>query len=172
MATQFGVSTEQVERDHLISHVKHPPRRSANIEWAGRAHPIALRSGQSGLAVRATDDRSALRRRPCDRAARSDTARVCRVKDVDVGRPERCSRPLGPVGAERIGRNLPESRAPLPPLGPTNHPPASRLFTSAPTDAVWQSQLAVQTRITISARQALDAVREAWHAVATPISDE
>ncbi len=56
--------------------------------------------------------------------------------------------------------------------GPTNHPPASRLFTSAPTDAVWQAQLAGQTRITISARQALDAVRKAWCAAVTPINDE
>ena len=37
--------------------------------------------------------------------------------------------------------------------GPTNHPPTSRLFTSAPTDAEWQAQLAGQTRITVSAHQ-------------------
>lgn len=49
--------------------------------------------------------------------------------------------------------------------GPTNHPPTSRLFTSAPTDAEWQAQLAGQTRITVSAHQALAAVREAWRAV-------
>ena len=48
--------------------------------------------------------------------------------------------------------------------GPTNHPPTSRLFTSAPTDAEWQSQLAGQTRITISAEQAVVAVRDAWRA--------
>ena len=54
--------------------------------------------------------------------------------------------------------------------GPTNRPPTSRLFMSAPTDAEWQSQLAGQTRITISARQALDAAREAWHAAVTPIN--
>lgn len=56
--------------------------------------------------------------------------------------------------------------------GPSNHPPASRLFTSAPTDAEWQSQLAGQTRITGSARQALDAVRESWRAAVTPVNDD
>jgi hypothetical protein len=54
--------------------------------------------------------------------------------------------------------------------GPTNQPPTPRLFVAAPTDAEWRAQLAGQTRITISAREALDAVREAWRVVA--INDE
>jgi len=48
--------------------------------------------------------------------------------------------------------------------GPTNHPPTSRLFTLAPTDTERQSQLAGQTRITISAEQAVVVVRDAWRA--------
>jgi hypothetical protein len=56
--------------------------------------------------------------------------------------------------------------------GPTIHPPASRLFRSPPTEAEWQTQLAAQTRITISAQQALDAVQKAWCAAVSPINDE
>lgn len=47
-------------------------------------------------------------------------------------------------------------------LGPTNKPPALRDFTRAPTEADWRSQLAGQTRLTVSARDALSAVHDAW----------
>lgn len=49
--------------------------------------------------------------------------------------------------------------------GPTNKLPAPHLFLRAPSDAQWQSQLAGQTRLTVSANAALIAVRNAW---ATP----
>ena len=50
--------------------------------------------------------------------------------------------------------------------GPANRPPAPYLFTKAPTDAQWQAQLAGQTRITVSAQAALEAVRVAWRQAA------
>jgi hypothetical protein len=56
--------------------------------------------------------------------------------------------------------------------GPTNRPPSARLFTKAPTDAEWRAQLAGQTRITVSARQALAAVREAWRAAVDTPDDQ
>lgn len=46
--------------------------------------------------------------------------------------------------------------------GPTNQPPAPHDFTKAPTEAEWQNQLAGQTRLTVTARDALRAVRDAW----------
>lgn len=46
--------------------------------------------------------------------------------------------------------------------GPTNQPPAPHMFTKRPSDDEWQTQLAGQTRITVTAKDALDAVREAW----------
>ncbi|POX81668.1 hypothetical protein C3469_22685 [Mycobacterium kansasii] len=46
--------------------------------------------------------------------------------------------------------------------GPTNQPPAPHDFTTAPTEADWQNQLAGQTRLTVSPRKALRAVRDAW----------
>lgn len=53
--------------------------------------------------------------------------------------------------------------------GPTNHPPEPWIFTSAPTDAEWRAQLAGQTRLTVSAQEALNVVREVWRtAVKTP----
>jgi predicted nucleotidyltransferase component of viral defense system len=46
--------------------------------------------------------------------------------------------------------------------GPTNQPPADHMFTTAPTESEWRAQLAGQTRITISAKDALATVRAAW----------
>lgn len=46
--------------------------------------------------------------------------------------------------------------------GPTNQPPLDYLFTAAPSETEWQAQLGGQTRLTITAPGALDAVREAW----------
>ncbi|OBC10905.1 hypothetical protein A5784_35980 [Mycobacterium sp. 852013-50091_SCH5140682] len=46
--------------------------------------------------------------------------------------------------------------------GPTNKNPGAYLFRSAPPDTDWQAQLAGQTRLTVSAKDALNAVRTAW----------
>jgi predicted nucleotidyltransferase component of viral defense system len=47
-------------------------------------------------------------------------------------------------------------------FGPTNQPPGDYLFRSAPSDAHWQTQLAGQTRLTITAAEALAAVQDSW----------
>jgi predicted nucleotidyltransferase component of viral defense system len=47
-------------------------------------------------------------------------------------------------------------------LGPTKRPPGLYLFNRAPSEAEWQSQLAGQTRLSISASEALAVVRDAW----------
>jgi predicted nucleotidyltransferase component of viral defense system len=47
-------------------------------------------------------------------------------------------------------------------LGPTRRPLGSYLFNRAPSEAEWQSQLAGQTRLTVSASEALAVVRDAW----------
>lgn len=47
-------------------------------------------------------------------------------------------------------------------LGPTNQPPARHDFTKTPTEREWQNQLAGQTRLKLTARDALRAVRDAW----------
>jgi len=52
--------------------------------------------------------------------------------------------------------------------GPTNHPPATHDFATAPTDADWANQLAGQTRLTVSPWDALTAVRNAWARVVGP----
>jgi predicted nucleotidyltransferase component of viral defense system len=51
-------------------------------------------------------------------------------------------------------------------FGPTNQPPADYLFKTAPSEAQWQAQLAGQTRLTITATEALAAVRDSWTRVA------
>jgi predicted nucleotidyltransferase component of viral defense system len=52
--------------------------------------------------------------------------------------------------------------------GPTNKTPAPHMFNRAPSDAEWQAQLAGQTRLSVSAADALTAVREAWRQASRP----
>jgi predicted nucleotidyltransferase component of viral defense system len=47
-------------------------------------------------------------------------------------------------------------------FGPTNQSPGEYLFKTAPSDAQWQTQLAGQTSLTITAAEALAAVRDSW----------
>lgn len=46
--------------------------------------------------------------------------------------------------------------------GPTNRLPAPELFTRAPDENDWNTQLAGQTRLSVTADAALEVVREAW----------
>lgn len=50
--------------------------------------------------------------------------------------------------------------------------PDSWTLTSAPTDSEWRAQLAGQTRLTVSARDALNVVREAWRAAVETPNDQ
>lgn len=52
--------------------------------------------------------------------------------------------------------------------GPTNKNPAAHIFNCAPSDAQWQAQLAGQTRLRVSAADALTKVREAWRRASRP----
>jgi predicted nucleotidyltransferase component of viral defense system len=54
-------------------------------------------------------------------------------------------------------------------FGPTNRPPGDYIFKSPPPDAAWQTQLAGQTRLTVTSAEALTIVRDAWARV---IGDE
>jgi predicted nucleotidyltransferase component of viral defense system len=47
-------------------------------------------------------------------------------------------------------------------FGPTNQTPGEYLFKTGPSDAQWQTQLAGQTRLTITAAEALATVRDSW----------
>ena len=46
--------------------------------------------------------------------------------------------------------------------GPTGHPPQSFIFASAPTQQSWLASLSGQTRLSVTAEQALHAVRLGW----------
>jgi hypothetical protein len=63
---------------------------------------------------------------------------------------------------DRIGAIDAEAETLYRRFGPTNKPPALRDFTIAPTEADWENQLAGQTRLTISPKDALTAVHHAW----------
>jgi predicted nucleotidyltransferase component of viral defense system len=54
-------------------------------------------------------------------------------------------------------------------FGPTNRPPGLYLFGNPPSDAEWQTQLAGQTRLTVTAAEALTIVHDAWARV---VADE
>jgi len=46
--------------------------------------------------------------------------------------------------------------------GPQARPPASWVFETVPEEAAWRRALGHQTRLRVTAREALDSVREAW----------
>jgi predicted nucleotidyltransferase component of viral defense system len=46
--------------------------------------------------------------------------------------------------------------------GPTNKPPTGRVFSAAPDEAAWVRDLGAQTRLTVTAAEALTTVRDAW----------
>lgn len=50
--------------------------------------------------------------------------------------------------------------------GPTNGPPTAELFTRPPDETMWRRELAGQTRLRITAADALTHVREAWRQAA------
>ncbi|MGZ4556319.1 MAG: nucleotidyl transferase AbiEii/AbiGii toxin family protein [Mycobacteriaceae bacterium] len=64
----------------------------------------------------------------------------------------------------KVGALNAESAALFATHGPTSSPPRSWMFKRAPSAVQWQAQLAGQTRLTVSAADALEAVRTAWAA--------
>jgi hypothetical protein len=65
---------------------------------------------------------------------------------------------------DKVGALTAESAALFAIHGPTCSPPRSWMFKGAPSAAEWQAQLAGQTRLTVTAAEALEAVRSAWAA--------
>lgn len=65
---------------------------------------------------------------------------------------------------DKVGALNAESAALFATHGPTSSPPWSWMFKRAPSAVEWQAQLAGQTRLTVSAADALEAVRTAWAA--------
>ncbi|WP_082067900.1 nucleotidyl transferase AbiEii/AbiGii toxin family protein [Mycolicibacterium llatzerense] len=236
VATQFGVATEQVERDHLISHLL----AFLSREFGDRIEFIG------GTALARTHLPDGRLSEDIDLIALGDRKRV--AQDLDASLPRAVARSHGrltvepalssitdtlpvllrPADGQPIRLQLlssrdrvlwptecralvqryadaPPAELPVPTLpafaasktatwadrhaardlwdlwalneigaidpaaaglfrrfGPTNKHPADYLFRSAPSDADWQAQLAGQTRLTVSAKDALHAVRAAW----------
>lgn len=46
--------------------------------------------------------------------------------------------------------------------GPTNAPPLPTMFSRAPAETAWRLELSAQTRLTVTAEEALAVVRNAW----------
>jgi len=64
----------------------------------------------------------------------------------------------------KIGALNAESAALFARHGPTGSPPRSWMFEHAPSPSEWAAQLAEQTRLTVTAEEALNVVRTAWAA--------
>lgn len=65
---------------------------------------------------------------------------------------------------DKVGAMTAESAALFATHGPTGSTPRPWMFKGAPSAAEWQAQLAGQTRLTVTAAEALEAVRSAWAA--------
>jgi predicted nucleotidyltransferase component of viral defense system len=242
VATQFGVSTEQVERDHLVSHLlaflsrefgerihfiggtalarTHLPngRLSEDIDLiAVGSRKVVARALDASLpralarthgrltvepALTVTADALPVLIRPAD--GRPVRLQLLSARERVVWPTERrglVQRYTDSPAAELLVPTLPAFAASktatwadrLAPrdlwdlwalsgvgaidtaaaalfrqYGPTNKTPAPHMFKHAPSDAQWQAQLAGQTRLSVSARDALKAVREAWRQASRP----
>lgn len=133
LATQFGVSSEQVERDHLISHLL----AFLSQDFGERIHFIG------GTAVARTH--------------------------LPHGRLSEDTRDLWDLWAlSGVGAIDVDAAALFRQYGPTNKTPAPHMFNRAPSDAEWQAQLAGQTRLRVTASEALKSVRDAWRHASRP----
>lgn len=236
VATQFGVSTEQVERDHLISHLlaflshdfgdlihfiggtalarTHLPngRLSEDIDLIAvgsrkdvanaldAALPRALARTVGRLlvepALSATPEVMPVVLRPAEgRPVRLQllsarervvwpTERRVLVQRYTDAPPAELLVPTLPAFAasktatwtdrsaprdlwdlwalSEIGAIDAEAASLFRRYGPTNNNPAPHMFNRAPSGAEWRAQLAGQTRLSVSATDALTVVREAW----------
>lgn len=70
----------------------------------------------------------------------------------------------------RIGAIDGEAAALYIQFGPTGKPPGASEFSAAPNDDTWRQQLAAQTRLGITASQALESVAAAWREAATELA--
>lgn len=51
-------------------------------------------------------------------------------------------------------------------FGPTGHPPAQHVFRDRLDEATWRRELGAQTRLAVTAADALETVRMAWASAA------
>jgi len=63
---------------------------------------------------------------------------------------------------DKVGALNPESAALFARHGPTSSPPRSWMFKRAPSAVEWQAELGGQTRLKVTAAEALEAVRTGW----------
>lgn len=242
VATQFGVSAEQVERDHLISHIlaflsrefsdrihfiggtalarTHLPdgRLSEDIDLiaidsrkevaneldAPLPRSVARTHGRLTVepTLRTTADTLPVLLRPSDgrpvrlqllsardRVVRPTERRALFQRYADAPSAELLVPTLPAFAASktatwtdrhaprdlwdlwalnRLGAIDKDAAALFRRYGPTNRPPALYMFDRAPKDAEWQTQLAGQTRLSVSATEALEEVRAAWRRVVRP----
>lgn len=180
VAAQFGVAPEQVERDHLISHLL----GFLSDQYVDKVHFIG------GTALARTHLPTGRLSEDIDLIALDDRDQL--AADLDKAIPRATARTHGRLGWEPALSSVPdtsgailrsgdgwslkiqllasgnrtlwpiERRVLFRRFGPTARFPGEYLFTTPPTEESWQAQLASQTRLDVSAADALERVRDAW----------
>lgn len=82
-----------------------------------------------------------------------------------MGRPRSISRPLRLWLLANIGALDPAAADLFRKYGPTNKRPTANQFVTPPDENTWRRELAGQTRLQITAGEALDNVRNAWQKI-------
>ncbi len=151
VAERFSVAREQVLRDHLISQVLATLSADFNdqvVFFGGTA--LSRTFTPNGRLSEDIDLIAVGNRRDIAQELERRILTANRVRDVDLWS-------LAGVGA--IDGEAADLFARL---GPTNRQPSSHVFSVAPDEAAWRRDLASQTRLTVTAGEALTVVRDAW----------
>lgn len=159
VAAPFGAAPEQVERDHLISHLL----AALSARFTDRLHFI----GGTALArTHLTDGRLS---EDIDLVALGNRTKggthlpAFAASKTVTWQDRHASRDLWDLWAmAALGAIDDQAAALYTRYGPTNRPPARFLFDTVPDEADWTAQLAGQTTLNVTAEAAAAMVREAW----------
>lgn len=126
-------------RIQLLDHLGYPP-------WPTEFHPSEQRYADAGPAI-----------------LRVPTAPAFAAWKTVAWHDRRAPRDLWDLWAlAELGEITRHAAALFVAHGPIGNAPQPWMFTSAPTEERWQAQLGGQTRLTISAAEALQVVADAW----------
>lgn len=144
IAYQFGVAPEQVERDHLIPHLLAvlSDRFADRIQFIGGTALVRTHLPEGRLSEDIDLIAASKTVTWADRSAPRDLWDLWALNGI------------GAINKATLGL--------FRKFGPTSRPPGGYFFSKPPSDAEWRTQLAGQTRLTVTAAEALTIVRAAW----------
>jgi hypothetical protein len=155
VAADFGADPEQIRRDHLISHVLAALTRGVGTDALVFFGGTAL-SRTYLPRCRLSEDIDLIALRPRQSVAEAVETAVREGLARSHGRPT-WRPPL--TGTEFVDR---EAMAVFLAHGPFARPPAAWVFDAVPDEDSWRRALSHQTRLEITAAEALHVVKDAW----------